>query len=47
LEYEKCKIVNGDCWHDEEEKFSGKPRFRVPEVMLEEVLELIIRDFLT
>ena len=35
------------CWHTEEEKFSGTPRFRVPEVMLEEVLELIIRDFLT
>jgi hypothetical protein len=35
------------CWHSGEEKFSGKPRFRVPEVMLEEVLELIIRDFLT
>ncbi|MBM3242103.1 hypothetical protein FJZ31_38010 [Candidatus Poribacteria bacterium] len=25
------------CWHSGEEKFSGKPRFRVPEVMLEEV----------
>jgi len=35
------------CWHTEEDKFSGTPRFRVPEVMLEEVLELIIRDFLT
>ncbi|MBC8234137.1 hypothetical protein H8E77_31710 [bacterium] len=35
------------CWRAEEEKFSGKPRFRVPEVTLEEVLELIIRDFLT
>jgi hypothetical protein len=35
------------CWHSDEEKFSGKPRFRVPEVMLEEVLELIMRDFLT
>jgi len=34
------------CWHGGEEKFSGTPRFRVPEVMLEEVLELIIRDFL-
>jgi hypothetical protein len=35
------------CWHAGGEKFSGKPRFRVPEVMLEEVLELIIRDFFT
>lgn len=35
------------CWHAGGEKFSGKPRFRVPEVMLEEVMELIIRDFLT
>jgi len=35
------------CWHTGGEKFSGTPRFRVPEVMLEEVLALIIRDFLT
>jgi len=35
------------CWHRGEDKFPGAPRFRVPEVWLEEVLELIIRDFLT
>lgn len=35
------------CWHCGENKFPGVPRFRVPEVWLEEVLELIIRDFLT
>jgi hypothetical protein len=34
------------CWHQGEDKFPGVPRFRVPEVWLEEVLELIIRDFL-
>jgi len=35
------------CWHQGEEKFPGAPRFRVPEVWLVEVLELVIRDFLT
>lgn len=35
------------CWHRGESKFPGAPRFRVPEVWLEEVMELIIRDFLT
>ena len=34
------------CWHVVD-KFPSMPRFRVPEVILEEVLELIIRDFLT
>jgi len=34
------------CWHVVD-KFPSVPRFRVPEVTLEEVLELIIRDFLT
>ncbi len=34
------------CWHIVD-KFPSVPRFRVPEVTLEEILELIIRDFLT
>jgi hypothetical protein len=34
------------CWHVVD-KFPSVPRFQVPEVTLEEVLELIIRDFLS
>jgi hypothetical protein len=34
------------CWHSGEAKFPGVPRFPVPEVVLEEVIELIIRDLL-
>jgi hypothetical protein len=34
------------CWHPGDTKLPITPRFRVPEVTLEEVLELIIRDFL-
>lgn len=34
-------------WHPDDTKLPSTPRFRVPEVTLEEVLELIIRDFLT
>ena len=35
------------CWHPSNTKLPSTPRFRVPEVTLEEVLELIVRDFLT
>ena len=34
------------CWHEGNEKLPSLPRFRVPAVMLEEVLDLIVRDFL-
>jgi len=34
------------CWHQGEDKFPGAPRFRVPIVQIEEVMELIVRDFL-
>lgn len=35
------------CWHAGDDKLSSLPRFRVPPVTLEEVLNLIIRDFLS
>jgi hypothetical protein len=35
------------CWHEGDVKLPSLPRFRVPRVTLEEVLNLIIRDFLT
>jgi len=34
------------CWHPGEAKFPGVPRFPVPEVTLEEVIELTIGDLL-
>lgn len=34
------------CWHEGDEKLPSLPRFRVPAVMLEEILDLIVRDFL-
>ena len=34
------------CWHAGDDKLPSLPRFRVPPVTLEEVLELIGRDFL-
>ena len=34
------------CWHEGDDKLPSLPRFRVPPVTLEEVLDLIVRDFL-
>jgi hypothetical protein len=34
------------CWHDGEDKLPSLPRFQVPPVTLEDVLHLIVRDFL-
>ena len=34
------------CWHEGDDKLPALPRFRVPIVTLEEVLDLIVRDFL-
>jgi hypothetical protein len=35
------------CWHEGDDKLPSLPRFRVPPVTLEEVLALIVRDFLS
>ena len=35
------------CWHEGDDKLPSLPRFRVPPVTLEEVLNLIVRDFLS
>ena len=34
------------CWYEGDDKLPSLPRFRVPPVTLEEVLDLIVRDFL-